>query len=267
MTSAQVSLLGRYTREAVLIFDADEGGQKATQRSLELFLQEGISARVVSLPGGFDPDSFIRQEKMDGFERLLAEALPVMDYMLEQALRRHATGNGRGEGPGGPGTDAGSESPAGPSGAELVRRTGGQPPGTERIPNPRPIKGNPGPSDPGRGKQPGGYPAARLMKGSFCSSCSCSLKSSRTSRKSWVRTGFPTPVIRNWPGRFMLSGKSRRRWNVQELLSRVGDEDIKDLTSELLLTEESVIDADRMLRDCLRQSKALPGPPGDPACG
>jgi hypothetical protein len=47
--------------------------------------------------------------------------------------------------------------------------------------------------------------------------------------------------------------ETEKKVNVQELLSRVGDEDSKALISELLLAEESVIDADRMLRDCLRK--------------
>ena len=89
LTSAQLSLLGRYTREALLVFDADESGQKATQRSLDLFLQEGISARVGSLPTGFDPDSYIRQEKGVGFDQVLSAALPLVEYMFQQALLRH----------------------------------------------------------------------------------------------------------------------------------------------------------------------------------
>ncbi len=69
LTSSQLGLLGRYAEEAFLVFDGDESGQKATQRSLELFLQGGDFRPVVSLPGGYDPDSFIRKEKGDNFER------------------------------------------------------------------------------------------------------------------------------------------------------------------------------------------------------
>jgi DNA primase len=89
LTSSQLGLLNRYATEAVLIFDGDESGQKATRRSLELFLQEGLSARVVSLPGGADPDNFIRREKGAAFEKLLAEASPLVEFLFDQALRRH----------------------------------------------------------------------------------------------------------------------------------------------------------------------------------
>jgi hypothetical protein len=51
----------------------------------------------------------------------------------------------------------------------------------------------------------------------------------------------------------MALWETEKKVNVQELLSRVGNEDLKALISELLLAEESVIDADRMLRDCLRK--------------
>jgi DNA primase len=91
LTQAQVALLARQAREAVVVFDADESGRKAAQRSLELFLAEGLSAKVASLPAGFDPDSYVRREKAEGFRRILGEAVPVVDYMLQQAIRRHGT--------------------------------------------------------------------------------------------------------------------------------------------------------------------------------
>lgn len=60
LTSDQVRMLGRYARRVVLLFDADAAGAAAALRSIDVILQEGLSAYVVSLPDGADPDAFAR---------------------------------------------------------------------------------------------------------------------------------------------------------------------------------------------------------------
>ena len=65
--------------------------EKRPSEAWSFFGDEGVSAKVASLPAGFDPDSFVRKEKAAGFRRILDEAVPVVDYMLQQALRRHGT--------------------------------------------------------------------------------------------------------------------------------------------------------------------------------
>jgi replicative DNA helicase len=65
--------------------------------------------------------------------------------------------------------------------------------------------------------------------------------------------GFSDPRHKKLAQELIALWETEKKVNVQELLNRVGDEDLKALISELLLAEESVIDADRMLRDCLRK--------------
>ena len=154
LTPSQLSLLGRYAQEAILIFDGDESGQKATQRSLELFLQEGISARIVSLPGGYDPDSFIRKERIDSFEKLLAEAPPLVEFLFDQALRRHRPDSVEGK-VRIVGADPGAQPPAGPPGTEPLHRKVLPAAGAEGIPDPGPAEGS-GP----RPRRPGKIPSA-----------------------------------------------------------------------------------------------------------
>jgi DNA primase len=254
LTAAQVSLLGRYTREAVLVFDADEGGQKATQRSLELFLQEGISARVVSLPGGFDPDSFIRQERMAGFQRILHEALPVVEYMLEQAMRRHGT----------------------QSVEAKVRAVRELIPALNRLQDPleqslyvERVASRLGLKESQIRAQlrAKGTPAEEAVKapprappGPAHERLLLQLMLLRNQVIPEVQEvvrpdGFSDPRHKKLAQELMALWETEKKVNVQELLSRVGDEDLKALISELLLDEESVIDADRMLRDCLRKVK------------
>ena len=252
LTTAQIGLLGRYTQEAVLVFDADEGGQKATQRSLELFLQEGLSARVVSLPGGFDPDSFIRQEKMEGFKRILHQALPVVEYMLEQAIRRHGTQTVEAK----------------------VRAVRELIPALNRLQDPleqglyiERVASRLGLKESQVRAQlrPKGAPAEEAMKvpprspqGPAHERLLLQLMLLRNQVIQEVRgvvkpEGFSDPRHKKLAQELMALWETEKKVDAQELLSRAGDEEMKALISELLLAEESVIDADRMLRDCLRK--------------
>jgi DNA primase len=57
LTTQQVALLGRFAESAVLCFDGDAAGRKATRAAIPLLLEAGIDARVVALEGGEDPDT------------------------------------------------------------------------------------------------------------------------------------------------------------------------------------------------------------------
>ena len=85
LTEPQVRLLGRFTRRVVVNYDADTAGQAATERSLTLLLSEGFDVRVLSLPGGADPDQFVREHGAEAYQKLLAEAPAFLDYLIRRA--------------------------------------------------------------------------------------------------------------------------------------------------------------------------------------
>jgi DNA primase len=87
LTQEQAKLLGRYTREVVVCYDADSAGLHATQRSLDLFLEEDFKVRVFRLPEGHDPDSYVREAGKDLFRNRLREAAPYLDFVLETAVQ------------------------------------------------------------------------------------------------------------------------------------------------------------------------------------
>ena len=87
LTEEQAELLVRYAREIFLLYDSDEAGQKATFRSGKELLRHRATVRVVSLPTGEDPDSFVRAHGRNGLEVLLAQAIDVFDRQL-QVLER-----------------------------------------------------------------------------------------------------------------------------------------------------------------------------------
>jgi DNA primase len=91
LTEPQVKLLTRFTRRIIVNYDPDTAGQAATERSLTLLLEQGIEVRVLALPGGKDPDSFIRAEGAAAYTKLLNEAPPYVDYLISRARQMDLT--------------------------------------------------------------------------------------------------------------------------------------------------------------------------------
>jgi len=82
LTVEQIRLLRRYTHNVVIVFDSDQAGQIATLRSLDLFIEEDMNVKVVDLPIGFDPDSFICKNNARDFEKKILDAKNLFDYKL-----------------------------------------------------------------------------------------------------------------------------------------------------------------------------------------
>jgi DNA primase len=89
LTDGQVRLLGRYTRRIVVNYDPDSAGVAATERSLALLLEAGFEAKVLALPGGLDPDEFIRKHGTDTYRDGLTNAPSYLDYLTERAVSTH----------------------------------------------------------------------------------------------------------------------------------------------------------------------------------
>ncbi len=92
LTSVQIRRLKGYTQEVAVLFDPDDAGRKAALRSFPLFLNGGMSAKVLVLPQGEDPDSFVNRYGSDEFKELLKGATPIFDFYLDQALAHMDTG-------------------------------------------------------------------------------------------------------------------------------------------------------------------------------
>jgi DNA primase len=86
LTENQLRLVGRFTRRVVMNYDPDTAGQTATERSLALLLEQGFDARVLHLPGGADPDKFIRERGAQAYQQLLAAAPAFLEHLIERAL-------------------------------------------------------------------------------------------------------------------------------------------------------------------------------------
>lgn len=80
LTEDQVLLLSRYTKNVVLLFDADTAGIKASMRSIELLLKRDVEIKIVSLPSGEDPDSYVNKYGKEKFEELIRYAQNFIEY-------------------------------------------------------------------------------------------------------------------------------------------------------------------------------------------
>jgi len=87
LTEHHVGLLKGVVKEVVLVFDGDAAGGAATERSIGLFLDAGMRVRVVTLPEGEDPDSFLRQHTGEELLQYVGEAVSFIDYLLTRAAR------------------------------------------------------------------------------------------------------------------------------------------------------------------------------------
>jgi DNA primase len=83
LTEMQAALLRKFTRNVFLLYDSDAAGLKATFRTGDELLRQGFSVRVVTLPAGEDPDSFVRSNGRDALEAQLDSAIDVFERKIQ----------------------------------------------------------------------------------------------------------------------------------------------------------------------------------------
>jgi len=92
LTPDHVRTLRRFVTKVVLLFDPDAAGVRAALRTLDLFVDSGIGVKVVSLPEGEDPDTFIRKQGAEAFARLQDRAPSLLDFAVEHSLQQASSG-------------------------------------------------------------------------------------------------------------------------------------------------------------------------------
>ena len=83
LTVEQSALVRKYTKNVFLLYDSDNAGLKATFRSGDALLANGVSVRVVSLPDGEDPDTYVAKFGLDGIERAASASIDVFDRKIQ----------------------------------------------------------------------------------------------------------------------------------------------------------------------------------------
>lgn len=88
LTIEQIKLIKRLTENVTILFDGDAAGIKASFRSIDLLLSEGMNIRVLLFPDGDDPDSFSRKHPKDFVENFIAEhAQDFINFKAEILLK------------------------------------------------------------------------------------------------------------------------------------------------------------------------------------
>lgn len=82
LTESQAAMLKRYTRNVVLAYDADEAGQAAALRGMDILYGAGCKVKVLVLDREKDPDEYIKKYGRDAFQELVEKALPFAEYKL-----------------------------------------------------------------------------------------------------------------------------------------------------------------------------------------
>ncbi len=87
LTPRQVGLLRRMTPEVVFVYDGDAAGLRAMRGSAGLLLESGAAVNVAVLPEGEDPDSFLRKEGPDAFDKAVGSSIRLADFVLESLIQ------------------------------------------------------------------------------------------------------------------------------------------------------------------------------------
>ena len=89
LTSEHVRILKGYAKTMVLVFDSDAAGINAAKRSIKIFMKEGVDTRILVLPKGHDPDSYVLENGAEAFIDMAAGAKTVMQFLLHVAMETH----------------------------------------------------------------------------------------------------------------------------------------------------------------------------------
>ncbi|MDQ8165605.1 MAG: toprim domain-containing protein, partial [Gemmatimonadota bacterium] len=83
LTDDQADLLARSAPSVFLLYDSDAPGQKASFRAADVLLNRGLAVRMVTLPEGEDPDTFVAKHGRDAMEKLLDQSMDVFDRKVQ----------------------------------------------------------------------------------------------------------------------------------------------------------------------------------------
>jgi DNA primase len=93
LTAEHIQAIRRFATNVVLLFDPDAAGVRAALRGLDLFVNSGLGVKVVTLPDGDDPDTYVRKVGTEAFARLEAAAPSLLDYALEHSVKEAEAGS------------------------------------------------------------------------------------------------------------------------------------------------------------------------------
>ena len=88
ITAEQARLMKRYTKKVIICYDADEAGQKATQKAIRLLEEVGLSVSVIRIPGSKDPDEYIKTFGNEKFREVIQGSKTRFEYELDNIMAK-----------------------------------------------------------------------------------------------------------------------------------------------------------------------------------
>ena len=88
LTSQQVSSIKRLADRVIVNFDPDAAGANAAERGIDVLLEESLQIRVCSLPGGLDPDDFVKANGAEAYLAQLANSPGYFHWLSDRARSR-----------------------------------------------------------------------------------------------------------------------------------------------------------------------------------
>lgn len=89
LTAEHGKLLNRYADEVIICYDADQAGQKAALKSVDVLYGIVKHVKVMTLPGTMDPDDFVNEHGIQGFYQEVAKAKWGIDFKLDKILQMY----------------------------------------------------------------------------------------------------------------------------------------------------------------------------------
>lgn len=86
LTPKQASILRNYTSNVVLVFDSDKAGRAAADKGFEVLREKGLKVKILFLPEGQDPDSFIHEKGAEKFIEKIKIAKPFLESYIDTVV-------------------------------------------------------------------------------------------------------------------------------------------------------------------------------------
>jgi len=103
LTPEQIKLLGRFTKNIVLVFDSDTAGRNASLKGIErlkeyndkldLYYESNLNIKVSILEEGYDPADFIFKKGKDAFISKIESSMNIIDFTLDAIINKYDIGN------------------------------------------------------------------------------------------------------------------------------------------------------------------------------
>ncbi|MBN2245279.1 MAG: DNA primase [Candidatus Aminicenantes bacterium] len=88
LTHQQVSLASRFAPLSIISYDGDSAGRKAALRGVSLYFEKGAQVKVINLPEGSDPDSYIHKYGEDKFNQLVENSQSGIEFLIHSHKSR-----------------------------------------------------------------------------------------------------------------------------------------------------------------------------------